>query len=96
MDKAAYETAKASDVTRAGSLPHDDQAGRPPSSRRAISNAGRCGRERPQAAHIPMILNRDASGKPVSLEGHVANNPAAAVAVKLVRALAIFNGATPM
>ena len=48
----------------------------------------------PQAAHIPMILNRDADGKPVSLEGHVAkSNPAAAVAAKPVRALAIFNGA---
>ena len=48
----------------------------------------------PQAAHIPMILNRDASGKPVSLEGHVArNNPVAATAARPVRALAIFNGA---
>lgn len=48
----------------------------------------------PQAAHIPMILNRDAAGKPVSLEGHVArNNPVAAIAVQPVRALAIFSGA---
>ncbi len=48
----------------------------------------------PQAAHIPMILNRDASGMPVSLEGHVArNNPLATIAAKSVRALAIFNGA---
>ena len=48
----------------------------------------------PQAAHIPMILNRDAAGKPVSLEGHVArNNPVAAIAARPVRALAIFNGA---
>jgi transcriptional regulator len=48
----------------------------------------------PQAAHIPMILNRDAAGKPVSLEGHVArNNPVAAIAAEPVRALAIFSGA---
>jgi transcriptional regulator len=48
----------------------------------------------PQAAHIPMILNRDATGKPMSLEGHVArNNPVAAIAAKPVRALAIFSGA---
>lgn len=48
----------------------------------------------PQAAHIPMILNRDASGKPVSLEGHVArNNPLAAIAAQPVRGLAIFSGA---
>ena len=52
------------------------------------------GENGPQAAHIPMIVNRDASGKPVSLEGHVArNNPVAAIAGKPVRALAIFNGA---
>jgi transcriptional regulator len=48
----------------------------------------------PEAAHIPMILNRDAAGAPVSLEGHVArNNPVAALAASGVRALAIFNGA---
>ncbi len=48
----------------------------------------------PQAAHIPMILNRDAGGKVVSLEGHVArNNPVAAIAARPVRALAIFTGA---
>lgn len=48
----------------------------------------------PQAAHIPMLLNRDAEGKPVSLEGHVArNNPVAAIAAQPARALAIFNGA---
>jgi len=48
----------------------------------------------PQAAHIPMIINRDAAGKPVSLEGHVARgNPIAAIAAKPVRALAIFAGA---
>jgi transcriptional regulator len=48
----------------------------------------------PQAAHIPMILNRDATGRPVSLEGHVArNNPVAAIAASGVRALAIFQGA---
>src|SRR5262245_47301754 len=52
------------------------------------------GENGPQAAHIPMILNRDADGKPVSLEGHVArNNPVAATAGRPVRALAIFNGA---
>jgi transcriptional regulator len=48
----------------------------------------------PQAAHIPMIINRDATGKPVSLEGHVARgNPVAAIAARPVRALAIFSGA---
>jgi transcriptional regulator len=48
----------------------------------------------PQAAHIPMILNRDADGHPVSLEGHVAKgNPVAQIAASGVRALAIFNGA---
>lgn len=52
------------------------------------------GPDGPQAAHIPMILNRDAAGKPVSLEGHVArNNPVAAIAAQPVRALAIFSGA---
>jgi transcriptional regulator len=52
------------------------------------------GENGPQAAHIPMILNHDGDGKPVSLEGHVArNNPVAAIAAKPVRALAIFNGA---
>jgi transcriptional regulator len=41
-----------------------------------------------------MILNRDAAGKPVSLEGHVAkSNPVAAIATSGVRALAIFQGA---
>lgn len=48
----------------------------------------------PQAAHIPMILNRDATGKPASLEGHVAkNNPVAALAAAGAQALAIFQGA---
>lgn len=48
----------------------------------------------PQAAHIPMILNRDEQGRPVSLEGHVArNNPLALIAAQPVRALAIFSGA---
>lgn len=52
------------------------------------------GESGPQAAHIPMLLNRDADGKLVSLEGHVArNNPVAATAAKPLRALAIFNGA---
>ena len=48
----------------------------------------------PQAAHIPMILQRDAAGRPIELEGHVArNNPVAAIAAAPVRALAIFSGA---
>ena len=52
------------------------------------------GPDGPQAAHIPMILNRDATGTPTTLEGHVAkNNPVAAVAARSVRALAIFTGA---
>lgn len=52
------------------------------------------GPDGPQAAHIPMILNRDAMGQPVTLEGHVAtNNPVAAIAAQSVRALAIFKGA---
>jgi transcriptional regulator len=52
------------------------------------------GENGPQAAHIPMIVNRDTAGRLVSLEGHVArNNPVAAIAAKPVRALAIFNGA---
>lgn len=52
------------------------------------------GENGPQAAHIPLILNRDAAGNPVSLEGHVArNNPVAATTGKPVRGLAIFNGA---
>ncbi len=52
------------------------------------------GENGPLAAHIPMILNRGADGKPVSLEGHVArNNPVAATAARPVRALAIFQGA---
>lgn len=52
------------------------------------------GPDGPQAAHIPMILNRDAAGKPLSLEGHVAkNNPVAAIVAQPVRALAIFSGA---
>lgn len=52
------------------------------------------GDQGPHAAHIPMLLNRDPAGKPVSLEGHVARtNPVAAIAGRPVRALAIFNGA---
>jgi transcriptional regulator len=48
----------------------------------------------PVAAHIPMILQRDAAGAIVSLEGHVARgNPIAALAATPVRALAIFSGA---
>jgi transcriptional regulator len=52
------------------------------------------GADGPEAAHIPMILNRDAGGRPVSLEGHVAKgNPVATIAAQGVRALAVFNGA---
>ena len=48
----------------------------------------------PVAAHIPMMLNYDANGAAVSLEGHVArNNPLAALAGEPVRALVIFSGA---
>ena len=48
----------------------------------------------PVAAHIPMILRRDASGQLVAIEGHVARgNPIAALAVSPVRALAIFQSA---
>ena len=52
------------------------------------------GESGPVAAHIPMIVNRNAASAPVSLEGHVAKgNPLAAVAARPVRALAIFSGA---
>jgi transcriptional regulator len=48
----------------------------------------------PQATHIPMILQRDATGQLIALEGHVARgNPIAALAVSPLRALAIFSGA---
>ncbi|MDP3492644.1 MAG: FMN-binding negative transcriptional regulator [Hyphomonadaceae bacterium] len=48
----------------------------------------------PQAAHVPMLVNRDETGNAVSLECHVArSNPVAAIAASGVRALAIFNGA---
>jgi len=48
----------------------------------------------PQAAHIPMILQRGADGQLLSVEGHVARgNPIAALAATPVRALAIFSGA---
>jgi transcriptional regulator len=47
----------------------------------------------PLAAHIPMILKRDAAGAPVTLEGHVArNNPLAAAVTSETHALAIFTG----
>jgi transcriptional regulator len=47
----------------------------------------------PLAAHIPMILKRDADGKPATLEGHVArNNPLAIAAARGAQALAIFTG----
>lgn len=48
----------------------------------------------PQAAHVPMLLNRNEAGLPISLECHVAKaNPVAAIAKTGARALAIFNGA---
>jgi transcriptional regulator len=47
----------------------------------------------PLAAHIPMILKRDADGVPATLEGHVArNNPLAIAAARGAQALAIFTG----
>lgn len=47
----------------------------------------------PEAAHVPMILTRDHSGAPATLEGHLArSNPLAAIAQQAVRGLAIFNG----
>lgn len=47
----------------------------------------------PLAAHIPMILVRDAAGTPVTLEGHVArNNPLALASAAGAPALAIFTG----
>ena len=52
------------------------------------------GESGPQAAHIPMIINRDAAGAPISLEGHVARgNPVAGLSARPTRALAIFSGA---
>lgn len=48
----------------------------------------------PVAAHVPVLLNRDAEGRACSLECHVArNNPVAAIAETPARALMIFNGA---
>jgi transcriptional regulator len=48
----------------------------------------------PLAAHIPMILRRDATGEITTIEGHVARgNPLAAAASTPLRALAIFSGA---
>ena len=48
----------------------------------------------PVAAHVPVLLNRDADGRASSLECHVArNNPVAALAETSTRALMIFNGA---
>jgi transcriptional regulator len=47
----------------------------------------------PLAAHIPMLLTRDAAGGPLTLEGHVArNNPLATAAGRGAPALAIFAG----
>jgi len=51
------------------------------------------GPEGPVAAHIPMILNRDASGKAVTLEGHVTRiNPLTVLAQSPSSAIAIFHG----
>lgn len=51
------------------------------------------GEASPLAAHIPMILKRDADGAPATLEGHVArNNPLAIAAARGAPALAIFAG----
>jgi transcriptional regulator len=50
--------------------------------------------EGPVAAHIPMIVVRDAAGQPVGIEGHVArNNPMGTLTATPQRALAIFHGA---
>jgi transcriptional regulator len=50
--------------------------------------------EGPVAAHIPMIIVRDAAGQPVAIEGHVArNNPIGALTAEPRQALAIFHGA---
>ena len=47
----------------------------------------------PLAAHIPMLLTRDAAGAPFALEGHVArNNPLVMAAERGPPALAIFAG----
>ena len=47
----------------------------------------------PLAAHIPMLLTRDAAGAPFALEGHVArNNPLVMAAERGAPALAIFAG----
>ena len=52
------------------------------------------GESGPQAAHIPMIINREAAGAPISLEGQVARgNPVAGLSARPTRALAIFSGA---
>ncbi len=52
------------------------------------------GPDGPLAAHVPMLVNRDADGAVISLECHVAcNNPVTAIAASGVKALAIFNGA---
>lgn len=52
------------------------------------------GENGPVAAHIPMILQRDAEGRIATLEGHVARgNPVAALAAAGAPALAIFSGA---
>ncbi len=48
----------------------------------------------PVAAHVPVLLNRDAEGRAQSLECHVAHsNPVVALAETPARALMIFNGA---
>ncbi|MEP7209839.1 MAG: FMN-binding negative transcriptional regulator [Alphaproteobacteria bacterium] len=52
------------------------------------------GDDGPLAAHVPMILLRDAAGRVTALEGHVGKgNPVAAQTPSNGKALAIFNGA---
>jgi transcriptional regulator len=52
------------------------------------------GESGPVAAHLPMILHRDADGRPLMLEGHVArSNPVATIAATGAPALAVFQGA---
>ncbi|MEQ1782502.1 MAG: FMN-binding negative transcriptional regulator [Hyphomonadaceae bacterium] len=59
---------------------------------RRFANLVVTGPKGPEAAHVPMILRKDAEGRLV-LEGHVArSNPLAQLADAGVRALAIFNG----
>lgn len=60
---------------------------------RRFANLVVSGPEGPLAAHLPMLLRRDADGG-LLLEGHLArSNPLIGAATAGVRALAIFNGA---